>query len=77
MKHVKSVFTDIIPPNTTFVAIYADGSGANLFHIDGEQCLYDAELNNMDYAPNPYLQEAGYLWWVKLPKWFQLWGTRP
>ena len=77
MKHVKSVFTDIIPPNTTFVAIYSDGSGANLFHIDGEQCLYDAELNNMDYAPNPYLQEAGYLSWVKLPKWFQLWGMRP
>jgi hypothetical protein len=77
MKHVKSVFSDIIPKNSTIVAIYSDGSGANLFHIDGERCLYNSDMDNMDYAPNHYLQEAGYLWWVKLPKWFQLWGNRP
>lgn len=77
MKHVKSVFTDIIPPKTTFVAIYADGSGARLFHVDGTRCLYDEQLCDTEYEPNEYLQEAKYLWWVKLPKWFQLWGMRP
>ena len=77
MKHIKSVFTDIIPPDTTFVAIYTDGSGANVFTTCPERCLYDAELNNLDYNPNAHLQESGYLMWIKLPKSFKLWGERP
>jgi hypothetical protein len=74
MKHFKSVFTDIIPPNTTFVAVFkssvfenADGDrGATLFSTNPKHWVYDARLNNDNVQK--YLQDKQYSHWVKVPK---------
>lgn len=62
-----------IPNGTRFVAIYGDGSGANLFMIDDSGHLLDAEFADQTPAPDTWLMDAGYQYWMKIPDTFKLW----
>ena len=70
---MKCLYSDSIPKDTKFVAIYSDGSGAALFVItkDGDLLNHDGE--KLDVSPQSWLPEAGYLYWIALPPSFKLW----
>ena len=63
-----------IPNGTKFVAIYGDGSGARLFCIDDSGSLWDSESrpNHITTAPDIWLMDAGFMYWMKLPDTFKL-----
>jgi len=70
---LNSIAARSIPNNTKFVAIYADGSGARLFFIDDIGDLYNSECDKTDIAPDTWLVDAGFAYWIKLPDSFKLW----
>lgn len=58
------------PPVGRFVALFSDGSGANLFfHADGGD-LYDANMEPDSWDD----LEGNYSLWAVLPDNFKLWG---
>lgn len=72
---MKSFYCD--KPKGKFIALYSDGSGANLYwrlddDSDGLQvyCNHDG-----DQVPDPetYFEDAGYCWFIDLPDYFKLW----
>lgn len=70
---MKSIYTSSIPNETKFVAIFQDGSGAELFEINS-----NGELENYKYeypisAPDAWLIDAGFGYWIELPRSFKLW----
>ena len=63
-----------IPNGTTFVALFGDSSGANLFMITdhGELCCsVSGPMNEM--SPDTWLMDNNYLYWIELPSTFKLW----
>lgn len=73
---MKSIHANSIPNGTKIVAIHYDGSGASLFYVSLDGYLYDSDMNKIGYAPDAYLQEAGYGYWMPIPNTFKLWGER-
>lgn len=79
---LKSIHSHSIPNGTKLVAIFADGSGADLFMVDDNGDLYDAEFTHYGPAPDTYLIDAGFCMWMELPDGFPFWfeqkeETRP
>lgn len=70
---LRCVISDSIPNGTKFVAICSDGSGSSLFFVDKYGFLIDSDGEEIDNDPQAHLFEAGYLYWIKLPKEFKLW----
>ena len=71
---LNSISAKSIPNDTKFVAIYADGSGARLFMIDEANGLYCAENGYLGImAPDRYLLDGGFSYWMQLPDSFELW----
>lgn len=72
---IKSIITDP-PVDCNFVAIYSDGSGAQLYCWDAVTgTLYDAE-GNIHIGQDDYLEwllDSGYMWWLPLPDDFPFW----
>jgi hypothetical protein len=68
-----SIASKSIPNGTKFVAIHDDGSGADLFFIDDLGDLYDTNLKHLDAAPDTWLMNAKYAYWMLLPDSFKLW----
>lgn len=63
-----------IPNNTKFIAIYGDGSGADLYGITKEGMLYNANDGMMDVNyPDLWLMDNGYVFWVQIPNTFSFW----
>jgi hypothetical protein len=61
-------------PTGKFVALYADGSGATIYHmVDGE--LKDAEggIFCLEHEAVGDLMEVGYFHWMPLPDDYKLW----
>ena len=52
-----------IPNGTKIVAFYGDYSGH----------LLDAEFADQTPAPDTWLMDAGYQYWMKIPDTFKLW----
>ncbi len=77
---MKSIFTDKIPLGTKFVALYGDGSAAELFHFDAKGILYDAADSLFDSdcqgQLEAYLADVGYDYWIELPQDFLFWYER-
>lgn len=65
-----------IPARGKFVALYDDGSGAELFLWDGDGTLFDGKgyvLGRFDEAGIlAYLAESGFYGWQALPEGFVL-----
>lgn len=76
MATLNSINSKSIPNGMRFVAIFGDGSGAGLFRIGADRCLYNSDNDNIDYAPDSWLKEAGYAYWMALPKGFKFFGER-
>jgi hypothetical protein len=62
-----------IPNGTKIVALYGDGSGAKLFVSKADGDLYDADNNRVDNYIDTYLLDAGFLYWIELPRTFKFW----
>lgn len=71
---LNSIHAKSIPNGTKFVAIYCDGSGADIFRIDRDGYLFDAEGNTLSETPDIHLEGCGYCYWIELPKTFKLWS---
>ncbi len=71
---MNSLHGNSIPNGTKFVAFFGDGSGAKLFLISDDGELADAENGFRGItAPEVWLQDAGFIYWMKLPDSFKLW----
>lgn len=70
---MKCIYIDSIPNETKFAAIYHDGSGANLFMVTKQGHLVDHDGDEINIAPDQYLRDAGYGYWLPLPPKFKLW----
>lgn len=73
---MKYIATESIPNGTKFVAIYGDGSGADLYCIDDDGHLWDSDGEHIHYPPDNFLMDSGYAYWLLLPKTFKLWFER-
>jgi len=64
-------------PEGKFVALFADGSGANLYwRLDDQPCglpVYCDATGDLIGEPETYFEDAGYYAWLPLPDDFQLW----
>lgn len=77
----KTFYQEMPSDNCNIVALYGDGSGANVFLIkDGaigelQESLLENQKATFIFEYNKeHLEEAGYLWWAYLPDNFILWG---
>ena len=77
----KTFYQEMPSDNCKIVALYGDGSGANVFIIkDGaigelQESLLGNEKATFIFEYNKdALEEMGYLWWAYLPDNFKLWG---
>jgi hypothetical protein len=70
---LNSIAAKSIPNGTKIVAIYGDGSGASLFFVDDLGSLYNAECGYVDIAPDTYLMDHGFAYWMLLPDSFRMW----
>ncbi len=74
---MKYLHTDSIPNGTKIVAIMHDGSGADLYEVTKEGDLYIPKYEEtLTGAPDAYLLDCGYGYWMELPKSFKLWGKQ-
>lgn len=63
-----------IPNGTKLIALFGDGSGGKLFMISDDGELADAENGFRGItAPDTWLQDAGFVYWMKVPDSFKLW----
>lgn len=73
---LRTIGVDKIPNDTRFVAIYSDCSGAMLFYLNKNGCLFEAEGYAWGHVSNQLPQElldSGFLFWIPLPANFRLW----
>jgi len=80
MEHFKTIGVDAIPNGQKFVALYADGGGADMYLTTDNGDLLDSELDLCLMAgveiTDEYLLDKGYQWWIPLPDTFKIWGER-
>lgn len=67
------LYEDKIPNGTKFVALYSDGSGADLFYTNEIGELFNSDSELIDIKDHSWLEDAGYLWWIELPQEFEIW----
>lgn len=60
-------------PGRKFVALFADGSGADLFRRDKQGNYYNTEGELLSQT---WLEDAGYLAFMYLPDYFTFWSER-
>lgn len=72
MTKLNLIATD--PPKGKFIAIYGDGSGAELFYGRKNGVLVSADGELIEgYDQQEWLEESGFCFWVPLPDDFELW----
>jgi len=68
--YLNSLIDDFPENNSKFVALFSDGSGANLFQINEDGVVNGHDMPDLD---QDWLIEAGYLYWQYLPENFDIW----
>ena len=74
---LNSIYTDPIPNGTKFVALFSDGSGADVY-FKNDGLIFHFDYPEGEEAPDnqEWLAEAGYSEWIELPNDFKLWWER-
>lgn len=74
MDYIKSFYTEKELPNK-FIAIYADGSGCEIFYKKGS---FFYPVNEFDYEEyeidKDWFADAGYAFFIPLPDDFEVWS---
>lgn len=70
---LNSIATQTIPRGSKFIALYGDGSGAQLFMTDKKGNLFGHDGKPRDSEPEAYLMDSCFTWWIKLPNSYKLW----
>lgn len=72
---LRSLYTDPPKNGTKFIAIFDDGSGADIFHFRKDGILQQAGWSEEDCVDDVFwLCDAGYSEWIELPNDFKMWG---
>ena len=77
----KTFYQEMPNDNCKIIAVYADGSGANVFLIkNGAVGELQEPLSENEKATfifewdKTYFEDAGYFIWTYLPEYFKIWG---
>jgi hypothetical protein len=73
MTTFNSIMAKSIPNGTKFVAFYSDGSGCDLFWINDSGELFDVHCDYLSIAPDQYLMDRGFSYWIEIPNKYQFW----
>ena len=65
------------PPKGKFIALFADGSGCDIFHKHEDGSIYTPVFVEYGECVDiDWLLDAGYLHWIALPDDYKIWGEK-